>query len=200
MIAHVTDWDDSIGAVRTRRPLPRVSSLNVLTGSMLARPIGLPVDEPDRLPVLVDGGALVVDETGGEPDLLHSGKVEVGVELRGLLRPGDPETVRRRERLLQRREAALELGAAGREEDDDLGAGLGAQLLRQRRRCTSSQASRCSTRKIPSVPNSSASAGTRSSAAWISVRNGRSGGSLIGRKPYVWMPRREKKRPSVTPI
>jgi hypothetical protein len=28
----VTDWADSSGAVRIRRPLPRVSSLKVLTG------------------------------------------------------------------------------------------------------------------------------------------------------------------------
>ena len=53
-------------------------------------------------------------------------------------------------------------------------------------------------RAIARVPNSSASAGRRSFGAWISSMNASSGGSCIGRKPYVWMPRREKKRPSVT--
>src|SRR6266487_109808 len=36
MIAHVTDWADSIGAVRMRRPLPRRSRRNVLTTPMLS--------------------------------------------------------------------------------------------------------------------------------------------------------------------
>src|SRR6266540_387463 len=44
-----------------------------------------------------------------------------------------------------------------------------------------------------------ASAGIRSSAAWINPRNSKSVGRRIGRNPYVWMPSREKKRPSVTP-
>jgi hypothetical protein len=40
---------------------------------------------------MIDGSALVVHEPGGEPDLLHRGKVQVGLDLRGLLGPGDPE-------------------------------------------------------------------------------------------------------------
>src|SRR4029453_1577034 len=95
---------------------------------MLARAVCLAIDEPDRLPVVVDRRALVVDEAGIEPDLLHGREIEVGLELRGLLRPGDPEPVRRREELLQAAEAALELTAARGEEDDDLRPGPGAEL------------------------------------------------------------------------
>src|SRR3954470_16534096 len=58
---------------------------------------------------------------------------------------------------------------------------------------------RCNARETASVPNSIAAAGTRSSAAWTISRTGNSSGSLIGMKPYVWMPSCEKKRPSVTP-
>ena len=76
---------------------------------MLPRPILLAVDEADGLPVAVDRRALVVDEARGEPDLLYRVEIEVGLELRGLLRPGDPEAVGRSKRLLQRRKAALEL-------------------------------------------------------------------------------------------
>src|SRR4029078_10582457 len=58
----------------------------------------------------------------------------------------------------------------------------------------------CTARQTASAPNSSASTGIRSPAAWISLANWKSGGSRIGRKPYVCTPAREKKRPSVTPI
>ena len=109
MIAQVTDWAESIGAVRMRSPLSRRSRLKVLTPAMLPRPILLAVDEADGLPVSVDRGALVVDETCGETDLLYCLEIEVGLDFRCLLRPGDPEPVRRRERLLQGRKAALQL-------------------------------------------------------------------------------------------
>ena len=96
---------------------------------MLATAVFSAVHEADGLPVVVDGGALVVDQAGSEPDLLHGLEVEVGLQSRGLLGPGDPEPVRGREGLLQRREAALELPTPGCEEDDDLRAGLRAELL-----------------------------------------------------------------------
>src|SRR6266576_6485867 len=102
MIAQVTDWAESIGAVRMRSPLSRRSRSKALTAlAMLPRAILLAVDEANRLPLAVDCGALVVDEAGGQPDLLHRREVEVGLDLRGLLRPGNPEAVRRGERLLQ---------------------------------------------------------------------------------------------------
>ena len=72
-------------------------------------------------------------EAGVEADPLHLGEAQVGIELRALLRVRDPEPVSRSERPLQPREAPLQLGAAGREVDDDVGARLRAQLRRQRR-------------------------------------------------------------------
>src|SRR5690242_13739827 len=132
MIAQVTDCADSIGAVRMRSPLSRRSSWKVLTTqAMLPRPVGLAIDESHRLPVLVDRGALVVDEAGLKADALDGVEVEVGVELGRFLRPRDPQAVRGRERPLQRREAPLELGGTGREVDEDVGARLRAELLRQ---------------------------------------------------------------------
>ena len=68
--------------------------------------VAQPVDEAERLPALVDRRALVVDEAVREADLLHRVEVEVGVELRRLLRPRDPEPVGRRERRLQRARTA----------------------------------------------------------------------------------------------
>src|ERR1041385_1797108 len=101
---------------------------------MLPSAVCLAVDEANRLPVVVDRRALVVDEPRVEPDLLHGCEVEGGLELRRLLRPGDTEEVGWGERLLQRGDPACELAAARGEEDDDLGARLGAELLRERRR------------------------------------------------------------------
>jgi hypothetical protein len=57
-------------------------------GSVLAPP-----HEPDRLPVAVDRAALVVDEAGVQPDALNRVEIEVGLDLRALLRPRDPEAV-----------------------------------------------------------------------------------------------------------
>src|SRR2546423_11385659 len=112
MIAHVTDCADSIGAVRMRRPLSRRSSWYVLTAlAMLPRPVGPAKDEPDGLPVVVDRGALVVHQPGGEADLLDGAEIEVGLELRRLLRPGDPEAVGRRQRFFERSETPLQLAA-----------------------------------------------------------------------------------------
>ena len=90
-----------------------------------------PVDEAEGLPVLVDGAALVVDEAVVEAGLLDGVEVEVGLELRGLLRPRDPEPVGRRERALERLEATRKLRAARREVDDDVLPRVGAELLRQ---------------------------------------------------------------------
>ena len=73
-------------------------------------PVFEPVDEAQRLPAFVDRARLVVDEAVLKADFLHRVETEVGVDLRRLLRPGDPEAVRRIERLLQRREAALQVG------------------------------------------------------------------------------------------
>src|SRR5580765_6910801 len=152
---------------------------------MLPRPILLAVDEADGLPVAVERGALVVDEARGEPDLLNCGEVEVGLERRSLLRPGDPEPVRRGERLLQSREPALELLTARREEHEHLDTRFGSQLLAERRRrvVPVGHQNRCRARVTASVPNSSAAAGMRSSAAWTTFRTGKSAGRRIGMNP-----------------
>src|SRR5512133_3004583 len=121
MIAQVTDCAESIGAVRMRIPLSRRSRLKAVTiPAMLPRPILPAVDEADGLPVSVDRGALVVDEPRGEPDLLDHRKIEVCLDLRRLLRPGDPQPVGRRQRLLEGRKAAFELCAGCREEYEHL--------------------------------------------------------------------------------
>src|SRR5919201_1102654 len=61
---------------------------------MLTRaPILEAPDEPDRLPALVDRAALVVDESSSEANPLDGLEVEVGVDVRGFLRPGDPQAV-----------------------------------------------------------------------------------------------------------
>jgi hypothetical protein len=99
---------------------------------MLPSAVFLAIHEADGLPVVVDRRTLVVDKAGVEADLLHGVEVQVGLELRGLLRPGDPAPVRRCERLLQGGDRALELGPPCRDEDDDLGARLGAELLCER--------------------------------------------------------------------
>src|SRR5919204_4040867 len=102
MIAHVTDCADSIGAVSTRSPLSSVSRWKVVMGAMLSTSrsraaidsVGAviePVDEPHGLPIGVDRGRLVVDEAGSEADPLDRLEIEVGVDLRRLLRPRDPE-------------------------------------------------------------------------------------------------------------
>src|SRR6478752_9889603 len=130
MIAQVTDCAESIGAVRMRSPLSRRSSWKVLTAqAMLAGPVGPAVDEPDGLPVLVDRRALVVDEACRQADPLHGPEIEVGLELRRLFRPGHPEPVGRRERRLERGEAAFQLGSLRREVDEHVGAGLRTDLL-----------------------------------------------------------------------
>src|SRR5438128_8678034 len=134
MIAQVTDCAVGIGAVRTRRPFGSVSRRKVATPPMLARPVVLAIDEPDGLPRPVDRCALVVDEPGCETDSLHRVEVKIGLELRCLLRPRDPEAVRRTERALQAVEAALELGLRRGEKDEDVRPGLRAELLRQRSR------------------------------------------------------------------
>src|SRR5437763_8416759 len=103
MIAHVTDWAESIGAVRMRSPLSSRSRLKALKAeAMLPSAIFPAIHEANRLPLLVDRGALVVDEPRPQSDRLDGLEVEVGLELRCLLRPGDPESVRRAHRLLQR--------------------------------------------------------------------------------------------------
>ena len=77
--------------------------------SAASRAVAEAVDEAHRLPVVVDGGALVVEEAGFEADPLHGLEVEVVLDLRRLFRPCHPKAVRGRERLLQRVEAPLEL-------------------------------------------------------------------------------------------
>src|SRR5439155_2660623 len=54
-------------------------------------------------------------------------------------------------------------------------------------------------RPIASTPNASASAGTRSSALWMSGHRSKSSGSRSGSQPYVCTPARLRKRASVTP-
>src|SRR5919201_4298591 len=100
---------------------------------MLTRaPILEAPDEPDRLPALVDRAALVVDESSSEANPLDGLEVEVGVDVRGFLRPGDPEAVGWIERGAELREAPLEIGVARGEEDDHARAWLGAELRRER--------------------------------------------------------------------
>ena len=94
------------------------------------RSIRQPVDEAQRLPVVVDRAALVVDEARVEAGLLHRVEVRSVSSFDRLLRPGDPEAVGRRERRLQPRQPLEQLVAPRREEDDDLGARLRAELLR----------------------------------------------------------------------
>src|SRR2546430_14621203 len=135
MIAQVTDCAESIGAVRMRSPLSSRSRLKAPTAlAMLSWAILPAVDEASGVPVFVDRGALVVDEPCAEADRLDGVEVEVGVDSRSLLRPGDPEPVRRSERLLQGLEAALELDAARREEHEYLRARLRPELRGERRR------------------------------------------------------------------
>src|SRR2546427_13223365 len=131
MSAQVTDGAESIGAVRMGRLFESRSSWWVTRAMLAGRPILPAIDEADRLPALVNGRALVVDEAGVEPDPLHRRKVEVGLDLRGLLGPGDPETVGGRERTLERGEAPLELCPIRREEDDHGCPRLRPQLLRE---------------------------------------------------------------------
>src|SRR5204862_838223 len=64
MIAHVTDWADSIGAVRMRRPLSSRSRLKVLTASMLSGAVGVVVevrirDRGDPAPLLFEAPLVV---------------------------------------------------------------------------------------------------------------------------------------------
>src|SRR5439155_11124417 len=169
-----------------RSPLSSRSRLNALTTlAMLPSAILLAVDEADRLPLAVDRGALVVDQPGGEPDLLHRREVEVGLDLRGLLGPGDPEAVRRGQRFLQRPEPSLQLRPARREEQQHLDARLRPELRAEwcRRVILVGHQKRCNARVTASVPNSSAATGMRSSAAWTIFRTGKSGGRRIGMKP-----------------
>ena len=90
------------------------------------------------------------------------------------LRPGDPEAVRRVERRLQPLEPPFEIRAARREEDDDAGARLRAELLRERgggvvlsghARPQSSSASRSGVSPIPSTSSASASVARAVSAS-----------------------------------
>src|SRR5207237_9263513 len=103
------------------------------SGRPSSRAVGEAEDEPHSLPVVVDRAALVVDEAGVEPDLLHCLEAEIGLELGRALRPRYPEPIGGAERVSQRPEAALQLRAARGEQDEDLGAGLGAELARERR-------------------------------------------------------------------
>src|SRR5215467_13650037 len=101
---------------------------------LTARSVLAPPDEAESLPCAVDRTAFVVDQAGREPDPLHSVEVEIGLELRRLLGPRDPEAVRRLERVAEGVEPVLELCPLGREEDDHSCARLRAELLRERRR------------------------------------------------------------------
>src|SRR5262245_19008966 len=116
MIAQVTDCAAGIGAVTMRRPLSSRSRRYVDIEAMLAGAIFSAVDEAYGLPGVVDRGALVVYEPSLQADALDGVEVEVRLEPRGLLRPGDPEAVRRAQRSLQHSEPAPQLGARGREE------------------------------------------------------------------------------------
>jgi hypothetical protein len=69
--------------------------------------------EAGGLPRVVDRAALVVHEPGREAGLLDGVEVEVGLDLRGLLRPRDPEAVGIVERVAQRGEAPFEVCPLG---------------------------------------------------------------------------------------
>src|SRR5262245_36088970 len=99
---------------------------------MLPRPILFAVDEAHRLPVVVDRRALVVDEPGRETDVLHRCEVQIRLDLRGPLRPGDPQAVRGGERPLESRKPPAELVAARREVDEDVCTALRPELLAER--------------------------------------------------------------------
>src|SRR6266508_2208871 len=102
--------------------------------TMLAMPIDSAVDEANGLPLVVDRGALVVDEARIEADLLHCPEVQVGLDRRGLLRPCNPEAVCGSQRLLEGAEAAFQLHLTRREENVVLRDGAPTELLRERRR------------------------------------------------------------------
>src|SRR4029450_7938451 len=95
------------------RPRARRSVARALSGAPRAAreapatsgPVLLSVDAADCGPIVVEGGALVVDEPGVEADPLDVGEGEVRLQLRAALRVGDPEPVGRRERALQLRES-----------------------------------------------------------------------------------------------
>src|SRR5512142_1972162 len=117
------------------RSRKRTGSRWTNTAAMLtARPVFAPPDEAESLPVAVDRTALVVDQAGRQADPLDGVEVEVGLELRRLLRPRDPEPVGGVERVAERREPPLQVGPVGREQDDHADAGLRAELGRERRR------------------------------------------------------------------
>jgi hypothetical protein len=81
----------------------------------------------------LDRAALVVHEAVREADLLHRFERQISLDLRGLLRPRDPEPVGGIECRLKGGEAALELVARRREEDDDARSRLRAEFLREGR-------------------------------------------------------------------
>jgi len=95
MIAQVHRLSRVHRAVRIRSPLSRRSRLKVLTAlAMLSSAIPLAVDErtASHSPSIA---ALLLSTSRRRADLLDSREVEVGLDLRGLLGPGDPESVRR---------------------------------------------------------------------------------------------------------
>src|SRR4051812_46055780 len=100
------------GRTRPGRP---ILTPEAAAGASRSAAVGEPIDEAQRLPLLVDRSTLVVDEAGVEAHLLDGVEVEIRLDLRRLLRPGDPERVVRRERSLQLRKPGCELGARRRE-------------------------------------------------------------------------------------
>src|SRR5262249_42251553 len=174
-----------------------------------SRPIREAVNEAERLPALVDRAGLVVHEAVREADLLHRLEGEVALDLRGLLRPRDPEAVRRVERRLQRLEAALELLSTRREEDDDASARLRPELLRERSARVVLIGGHAMPRGAP--PRARVPAPPRSSSAPARarrVRSLRAGGTSVRRRlharpPPDWPPpspgRRSRAAPPSTP-
>src|SRR5262245_34143908 len=77
-------------------------------------------DELHALEDVGDRGALVVDESRRQPGRLHRVEVQIGRDLRRLLRPRDPQAPGRRDRRGERREALGQVTTAREEADDDV--------------------------------------------------------------------------------
>lgn len=111
----------SVPLRRAGRPArPRSAALRPPAGAPRAAPVGGPVDEAQARPGLVDRAHPVVHEPVREPDVAHQRLGQVGRDPGVAPRPRDPEAARRVDPARERREAALELRPARREEQHDV--------------------------------------------------------------------------------
>src|SRR5438132_11098325 len=79
------------------------------SGSRSGGPVAYSKNELQSLVRLGDRRALVVDETGVQPDPLDRIEVQVSGDARGLLRPRDPQAPGRREGASERGEVSGEI-------------------------------------------------------------------------------------------